>query len=315
MTEAQLRAFVAVAETGSFADAASRLHMTQSGVSRAVATLENELGGVLLHRGPGHTRVTALGEQALTRSRTILRETAEMRQGVDGVTRGRVRLGSMPSVSATLLPRLLARLEQRHPAVEVAVVDGHDDELVDWVREGIVDLAVVAGDHAGLEQQLLFRDEFLAVLPRTHPLAAAPAVPRAAFAESPFILTRAGCERLVLELLTAGGVRPAIAHEVSEPAAILAMVSEGLGVSIMPRLAARRPPRSVVLLPLDPPAERRISLATPNGTSPSPAVDAFRAEAAAWSSDHTRPRGKPATDALPAAADAATSSGSVRPMR
>jgi DNA-binding transcriptional LysR family regulator len=278
MTEAQLRAFVTVAETGSFADAARQLHMTQSGVSRAVATLENELGGVLLHRGPGRTRLTALGEPALTRSRTILRETAEMRQGIDGVARGRVRLGSMPSVSATLLPPLLSRLEQRHPAVEVAIVDGHDDELVDWVRDGIVDIAVVAGEHTGLEQQLLFRDEFLAVLPRTHPLAAAPTVSRAAFADLPFILTRAGCERRVLELLASSGIRPSVAHEVSEPSAILAMVSEGIGVSIMPSLAARRPPRSVVLLPLDPPAERRLSLATLTGASPSPAVDAFRAE-------------------------------------
>jgi DNA-binding transcriptional LysR family regulator len=288
MTEAQLRAFVAVAETGSFDAAARRLHMTQSGVSRAVATLENELGGVLLHRATGRTRLTALGEEALTRSRTILRETAAMRQGVDGVARGRVRLGSMPSVSVTLLPRLLSRLEDRLPAVEVAVVDGHDDELVGWVRDGIVDIAVVAGEHAGLEQQLLFRDEFLAVLSRRHPLAAAPAVSRAAFAEIPFILTRAGCERLVLELLATSGVRPTIAHEVSEPSAILAMVSEGIGVSIMPSLAARRPPRSVVLLPLDPPAERRLSLATPIGSSPSPAVDAFRAEAVAWSAAHAR---------------------------
>jgi DNA-binding transcriptional LysR family regulator len=284
MTEAQLRAFVAVAETGSFADAASRLHMTQSGVSRAVATLEDQLGGVLLHRGPGRTRVTALGEQALIHCRTILREAAEMRLGIDGVTRGRVLLGSMPSVSATLLPRLLARLEQRHPELEVAVVDGHDDELLDWVRDGTVDLAVVAGEHAGLEQQLLFRDEFLAVVTRTHPLAAAPSVSRAAFAELPFILTRGGCERLVLQLLATSGVRPAIAHEVSEPSAILAMVSEGLGVSIMPSLAARRSPRSVVLLPLDPPAERRLSIATPKGGSSSPAMDAFRAEVAAWSS-------------------------------
>ena len=288
MTEAQLRAFVAVAETGSFADAARRLHMTQPGVSRAVATLEKELGGVLLHRGRGRTRLTAFGDEALTRSRIILHESEAIRQSTDGVARGRVRLGSMPSVSATLLPRLLTHLDHRHPAVEVAVVDGHDDELVAWVRDGTVDVGVVAGHHQGLGQRPLFRDEFLAVLPRNHPLARAPAVTRSAFAEMPFILTRAGCERLVLELLATASVRPTVGHEVSEPSAILAMVSEGIGVSIMPGLAARCPPRSVVLLPLDPPAERLLSLATPGGRSLSPAAEAFLAEAVAWAASHAR---------------------------
>lgn len=284
MTEAQLRAFVAVAEAGSFGGAALRLHITQSGISRAVATLEAELGGALLQRGRGRARLTALGEQALARGRAILHEADALRQEVDGLSRGRVRLGSMPSVSAALLPSLLAHLERRHPALEVAVVDGHDDELVAWVRDGTVDVAVVAGDHAGLEQQPLFVDELLAVLPREHPLAGDPAaVPLSTFAQAPFILTRAGCERLVLDLLADAGVRPAIAHEVTEPSAILAMVGERLGVSIMPGLATRRPPRSVALLPLDPPAERRLSLAAPAGSPPAPALDAFRAEAAAWS--------------------------------
>jgi DNA-binding transcriptional LysR family regulator len=278
MTEAQLRALVAVVETGSFRAAATRLHMSQPGVSRAVRALEDELGQPLLTRGRGSVEPTELGERVLRRSRAVLAETEAMRQepaDLQGVFHGRIRLGSMPSVSATLLPRLLARFDRRHPGVEVAVIDGHDDELVEWVRAETVDVAVVAGNHEGLELTPLYSDEFLAVIPRSHVLAEQEAVARRDFADHPFILTRAGCERLVLEALREAGVVPPISHEVTEGSSILAMVAEGLGVSIMPALAARRPPRSVALRPLLPAAVRQLSLATLAARTTSPAVRAL----------------------------------------
>ena len=106
MTEAQLRAFVAVAESGSFKEAARRLHMSQPGVSRALNALEQELGGVLVARGHGQVSLTTLGERALVRSRALLSEAEAMRQDrdeLDGIASGHVRLGSMPSVSSTIL--------------------------------------------------------------------------------------------------------------------------------------------------------------------------------------------------------------------
>jgi len=276
MTEAQLRAFVAVAESGSFGEAARRLHMSQPGVSRAVSALERELGGALFER-PG-AELTALGERSLSRARTILAEADALRQehaDERGEVRGHVRLGSMPSVSALFSP-LLAKLARRHPELSVAIIEGHDDELVQWVRDGVVDVAVVAGEPAGLELQPLLVDALLAVVPAAHPLAAGP-VARSAFAGEPFILTRAGCERIVLDTLAAAGVVPDVRYEVTEASSILAMVGEGLGLSIMPRLAAAAPPATVALLELDPPGERRLALATARR---SPAVRAFLQAAA-----------------------------------
>jgi len=281
MTEAQLRAFVAVAETGGFR-AAARLHMTQPGVSRAVRALEDELGTELLHRRRGRVALTAFGERALARSRALLREAEAMRQERDeltGVATGHVRLGSMPSVSSTILPPLLAALEHRHPALSVTVLEGHDDELVKWVGEGIVEIAVVAGDHDQLVLQPLVTDELLAVLPAAHPLATRQTVRPRDLAAEPFILTRAGCERLVLGALAMQSVTPNVRYEVSEASSILALVGEGLGVSVMPGLAAHRPPREVVLRPLNPRTERRLSLAILASASPSPAVRAFLASA------------------------------------
>jgi DNA-binding transcriptional LysR family regulator len=261
MTEAQLRAFVAVAEAGGFGEAARRLHMSQPGVSRAIRALEAELGGALFVRTRGAAVLTTLGERALVRSRAVLSETDAMRQERDearGITSGHVRLGSMPSVSAALLPRLLSRLERRHPALSVTV---------------------------------LATDELLAVVPAGHPLASRAAVRARDLAGEPFILTRAGCERLVLAALAARGVAPNVSHEVSEASSILAMVGEGLGVSVMPGLAVGSPPPSVAALPLAPRAERRLSLAPATGHTPTPAVRAFLAATAEHSAARALPSG------------------------
>jgi DNA-binding transcriptional LysR family regulator len=282
MTEAQLRAFVTVAECGGFGEAARRLHMSQPGVSRAIRALEIELGGDLFLRGRGVAVLTTLGERALARSHAILGEVDGMRHErdeVQGIATGHVRLGSMPSVTATILPPLLSRLERRHPALSVTVLDGHDDELVAWVRAGTVDIAVVAGEHNGLELQPLVTDELLAVIPAAHRLAAHATVRARDLVHEPFILTRAGCERLVLAALGAQGVAPDVRHEVSEASSILAMVGEGLGVSVMPGLAAISPPETVALRVLKPRAERRLSLAVAPNHAPSPAMRAFLAAA------------------------------------
>jgi DNA-binding transcriptional LysR family regulator len=296
MTESQVRAFIAVAECGSFGEASRRLHLSQPGVSRAVQSLEGELGAPLLVRGRGFVSLTPLGERALVRGRTIVAEADAMRQELDeqrGIASGRVRLGSMPSVSAAVLPGLLAQLERRHPALTVTVLDGHDDELVAWARDGMVDLAVVAAEHAALEQQPLLTDEFFAVLPADHALAERPSVDPRALADEPFILTQAGCEGLVLSALAAAGVVPNVRYQVTEASSILAMVDEGLGVSIMPGLAAQDRPSSVVLRPLRPRAERRLSLAYAPRQALSPACNAFLTEAAAW----TTRRGQSASQA------------------
>jgi DNA-binding transcriptional LysR family regulator len=282
MIETQLRAFVAVTDCGGFASAARELHMSQPGVSRAVRGLEVELGGELFVRAHGRVELTSLGERVLVRTRAILAEADAMRQERHaslGVTRGRVRLGSMPSVSATILPALLSHLERQHPALVVTTIDGHDEELVSWLRAGIVDVAVVAGDPAGLTIQPLITDTLLAVLPVAHPLAGRETVEAPDLAGQPFILTKAGCEGLILAALASRGVVPDVKYEVSEASSILAMVSEGLGVSVMPGLAAQSSPPDVVLRPLRPNAWRQLGLAITPAHAPSPAAQAFLAEA------------------------------------
>src|SRR5215217_4063619 len=263
MTEAQLRVLVAVADTGGFSPAATRLSMSQPGVSRAVAALEAELGTALLIRRNGRAAPTSAGERVLLHAREVLARTEAIRQEAaagSGDYAGRVRLGSFASVSAQLLPGILATLRRRHPGVEVALFEGHDEEVLGWVRERAVDVGVVSREAPDLD---------------VRPLAAQPHATLEQLAAEPFVLSRGGCERLILDAFTAAGHAPQIAFEVHEVSTIVAMVAEGLGVGLVPELSAVGAPSRVALRPLSPRVERRLGLAVPSLADAPPAVRAL----------------------------------------
>ncbi|HTE64129.1 MAG TPA: LysR family transcriptional regulator [Solirubrobacteraceae bacterium] len=278
MTEAQLRVLVAVADAGGFSPAATRLSMSQPGVSRAVAALEAELGTALLIRRNGRTAPTPAGERVLLHAREVLARTEAIRQeaaGGGGDCSGRVRLGSFASVTAQLLPGLLATLRVRHPGVEVALFEGHDEEVIRWVRERAIDVGVVSRAAPDLHLRPLAADQLVAALPADHPLAVRPHATLEELAAEPFVLSRGGCERLILDTFSAAGHAPRVAFEVQEVSTILAMVAEGLGVSIVPELSALAVPPRVALRPLAPPVERRLALAVPSLADAPPAVRAL----------------------------------------
>lgn len=269
---------VTVADTGGFSPAAARLSMSQPGVSRAVAALEAELGTALLIRRNGRTAPTPAGERVLLHAREVLARTEAIRQEAaagSGDCCGRVRLGSFASVSAQLLPGILATLRVRHPGVEVALFEGHDEEVVRWVRERAVDVGVISRDAPDLDVRPLATDRFLAVLPAAHALAARSHIALEQLAAEPFVLSRGGCEQMILEAFTAAGLALRVAFEVHEVSTILAMVAEGLGVSVVPALSAVAVPPRVALRPLRPAVERRLALAVPSLDDAPPGVRAL----------------------------------------
>lgn len=276
MTEAQLRVLVTVAATGGFSPAADQLSMSQPGVSRAVAALEAELGTALLLRRNGRTTPTPAGERVLRHAREMLARAEAIRQEAaaagGGAATGRVRLGSFASVSARLLPGILATLRVRHPGVEVTLFEGHDEEVLGWVRERAVDVGVVSRDAPDLDLQPLACDQLMAILPADHRLAAEPAATLEALADEPFVLSRGGCERLIVEAFAAAGLAPRVAFEVQDVSTIVAMTAEGLGVSVVPQLAAGATPPGVAVRPLVPRIDRKLALAVRTLAEAPPAV-------------------------------------------
>jgi DNA-binding transcriptional LysR family regulator len=274
-----LAVFCEVVRRGSFTGAAAARHYTQSGVSRRVAALERASGGALFVRQARGVRLTPAGvalhrhaEAVLARLDAAADEVAALRRGAGG----RVRLGCFATASAGLVPAAVRAQRDRSPHVEVTVREGLTPALVDGVRSGALDLAVVSDyptgtlDASGLRLVPLGEDPLLVALSRDHPLAGGP--PReplalAALAGERWVEAgRHGDDTMLVAACRRAGFTPRVEGGVASWAGKLGFVAAGLAVTLVPRLAAGegavRP--DVVLRPLrdDLPA-RRIHVALP----------------------------------------------------
>jgi DNA-binding transcriptional LysR family regulator len=268
----QLRAFLSVLEEGGFTAAAHKLGLTQSGVSQAVAALEESLGVVLLLRNRGRVAPTAAGAAIQADARSALEAIERVRhraQALTGLQSGRVRVGSVASAAARLLPPIVKNFGARYPGIEVVLIEGTDGEVRDWVTGGAVDIGLTAElpkDHDAIP---VAEDDFLAIMPRRHRLAQRKQVSPAELAEESFVMPNSGSESDIRAIFADHGVSPKVAFSVRDPAALLAMVREGVGVSIVPELIVPAGERRLAAIPLDPPARRRLcAVGSRNGLSP-----------------------------------------------
>jgi DNA-binding transcriptional LysR family regulator len=277
MTLTQMRVLDAVARHGHVTRAAEELMVTQPAVSHALRSLEKELGTKLVSRTPDGVALTSAGQVAARRAAAILNQVEGLHQEL-AVAAGRhvgtLRVGAFPSVTARLLPPIISSFRKAYPGVTLALLEGSDGELLDWIRTGAVDVATVTARKEGLQTTRLARDRMLALVPRQHPLAGRTAIALAEIGRDPFILSTGGCEPLIREIARRAGVSLRCHYEVRDSASILAMVREGLGVSLMPELAISRP-TDVVAIDLDPGEHRDVFLAVPADAEPLPTALAF----------------------------------------
>jgi DNA-binding transcriptional LysR family regulator len=279
VTEAQLKVLLAVADTGGFSLASQRLAMSQPSVSRAVATLEEELGVQLLIRRRGAVSLTNVGVAVALHARGVLSHAEAIRQEAGQVTgsyAGHLRIGSLPSLSAELITPILARFHERHPGAEVELYEAPDEDVLHRIRSRSIDVGLVARAPADLDVTHLRDTELLAVVPAAHPAAESEAVPLAALEHDPFVLARNGFERVVEEHFAAEGRAPRIEFDVSETSSAVAIVAAGLGVTVVPDLLLGDAVNgTVAALPLDPPVVLPLGLAVRPGNDAAPAVAAF----------------------------------------
>jgi len=276
MNLAQLRAFSGVARAGSVSDAAVDLGLTQSAVSHALASLERELGARLVVRDRAGCALTGLGTRVLPDAEEALRRAdriAELAAAESGLREGRVRVGVIASAAGVLMP-LIAWFRRRYPGIAVAVFEGPDPEVSDWIDQRTVDLGVVTGARPGLETVPLAHDEMLAVLPAGHRLETRGEVAVRDLAADPFLVSAGGCEPAIRQVHERHEVPFAPASRVTDMATLLAMVREGLGVSIVPSLSLAGAPGGVAAVPLRPRVPRALLLAA-RDTGLSPAARAL----------------------------------------
>ena len=283
-----IKKYAVIAQTvdsASLTGAAEELGLTQSGVSHIIASAEAELGLPLLKRTRTGARLTPEGERLIPHIRSIveaerrLREEAErMRSQLSGV----IRIGTYTSVATHWLPGMMMDFQREHPQVEFRLLSGdyHDVEL--WLADGSIDLAFAALPlREGLRSVALYEDPLLAVLPSGHPLCRGSVCRTSELVHESFIALPENSNHDMRRALSAAGLHAAARFCTKDDYAVIAMVRQGLGVSIMPSLLLRGNNDGVELRPLEPPAMRTIALAYASA-SPGPASETFAEFAAEW---------------------------------
>jgi DNA-binding transcriptional LysR family regulator len=243
----QLKAFVAIAEAGTFTAGAVRVHVTQAAISMQIRQLEIETGAQLFVRAPRRVILTEAGEKLLERARTILREhdaAVDELAALTGAHRGRLRIGSASAgVSGDPLPQILKELRKAHAGVEASVASGTSAELVRQVLSGDLDVAFVSlpVEARGIQTEVLSEDYLVAIASPRHKLAKQKVVSAFTLAGEKLILGERGgnTRRLIDQFFAQAGVTPKIAMELSRLAAIKRMVEADMGVGIVPLQSVR----------------------------------------------------------------------------
>lgn len=301
----QLRALAAVADCGNFGEAAWQLGLTQPSVSHAIATLEEELGVVLVTRGRHGAHLTSAGQQILEPVQQILSlvddvvQRAGQHRGLDG---GEVRIATFRSAAAHLLPKLVAQFQAQFPAIEVTITEHYDYTYVEQeVREGKADIGITflptASEFESIE---MLREQYVAVLPSSF-VVEADGHEKADTADAKMIESDAislsttnnltwdqinhlplilypddnSCYMDVQRFFRQAGYTLKPRHQFRETSTILNMVAQGLGVAILPQLSAYGLPDGVRVAQLPDRLERIVGAIIRLDALHPPAIFAF----------------------------------------
>ncbi|QSB06824.1 LysR substrate-binding domain-containing protein [Natronoglycomyces albus] len=280
----QLIAFLAVAKTRHFTQAAQDVGVSQPSLSKQIQSLETALGAKIFTRSRGRIELTDVGQALLTHARRITGAVDAARADVDdvlAVRSGRLRLGATPSLCAWLIAPLLARYLERHPHVNVAIIEDGSESLTDRLSAGEVDLVFTTARPESAEplivQPLLTEALVVASAASQPPLSAQEFIGLTQLREQQFILPATGYDlrSLTLAACKQAGFTPRIAVDGGATDAVIGLVEAGLGVALLPAMiAATRPElRSTPLAP--PGAARTISLTQRGDITPTNAAAAF----------------------------------------
>lgn len=238
----QLQYFVAAAETGSVTAAAAKIHLTQSAVSTALADLEDSLGVQLFLRHARGLRLTQAGRQVLADARRLLSFMQELRDSALAVQTslsGSLTVGCYSTLAAVPLPRIIADFVAHHPDVDLNFVEGSDEFLLDQLRTGDCDLALMyEEDEVALAKDLvlteLYRAEPYVLVHAEHPLAKQEAIELADLAGEPMVLfdLPPGASYF-LGLFKDEGTNPDVRYRTTNFEMVRSLVAQGLGYSVL----------------------------------------------------------------------------------
>lgn len=272
-------AFVKAVEYGSFTKAAEALSYTQSGISRMIGDLEEEWGVSLLERGRAGVSLTSDGLKLLPMLQRICNEQKMLMTLVDNLhdmQAGMIRIGTFSSVATHWLPNMIKRFRQDYPKIEFELLLGDYIEIESWIQDGRVDFGFLRlPTNIELETVPLEKDRLLVVLPENHPFADCSKFPMKELEKNPFMLLEKGSKEEISAIFERNHLTPQVYFTTFDDYAIMSMVENGLGISILPELILQRIPYHIVTKELEEPAHRSIGIAMRNQKSLSLAARCF----------------------------------------
>jgi DNA-binding transcriptional LysR family regulator len=282
----RLRTLRELADRGTIAATADALHLTPSAVSQQLAVLEREVGQPLLEPNGRTVKLTPAATAVLGHADTLFSEVERMDAtlaALAGGAVGTVRVGAFSTAIRGLVVPAVAALRETSPGLELVIRDVEAPEVFDAIARGDLDVGI-SMEHSGAPGRdderfarfALIRDVLDVALPADHPLAGDDAA-LSDLAQDPWIAPPVGwsCEDVIRVSCSAAGFTPKVAHRSHDWTAIMAMVSAGLGVAVVPRLAQDAPPPGVVIRRLrGEPAARHLFLVCRRGAESHPAVGA-----------------------------------------
>jgi DNA-binding transcriptional LysR family regulator len=280
VTLTQLRALVAIAQHGSYSQAALETMQSQSTLSHAINELEKSFGAKLFERGRQGAKLTSLGQRTLEHAQNAIEASSAFEQEI-AITKNNlsahIRIMSIRSAATHILPPIISGFTLRFPKITFEFFDEGDNDhpISDALREGRADIGILETpfQNDGLLEFEIATDEYLLLerdnpKGRTHPT-------WASVSDKPFILCVGGCNKRIRQHWEThvGPLEPTL--RIHEDSVILGMVAQGLGISVLPRLAIEPLPLGVRATPLPTPLERRISLAVTRRQLKTPAIREF----------------------------------------
>jgi LysR family carnitine catabolism transcriptional activator len=237
----QIVVFTTVARTGSFAEAAIQLHLSQPALSVTMKNLEQSLGGKLLARTTRSVTLTPEGKAFYPVARRLLSEWEQSMQDVRNhfaLGRGKLDIAAMPTYTTNFLPKILAEFHSQYPNIHITVHDVIAENVVQMVREERSELGITFApeDAPDLHFQPLYQDRFVAILPFKHPLLEKQTLKWIDLLAYPHLSLQrpAGTRKLIDQALQEKGLLLTPAFESHQLVSIGRMVNEGLGLSVVP---------------------------------------------------------------------------------
>lgn len=273
----KLKALKVIVETGSITRAAERLGYSQPGLTGMLNRLEQEIGYPVLQRGSGGVSLTEAGEALMPHVERILRDSRALEQAIADhrpEERHILRIGSYTSISRNWLPQVLKGFGTEFPDVELTVKDGSCMDIEQWLMEGTIDVGLLSNCFsAPLEFLPLLQDPYYAVLPPEE--RPGETFDISAFNGRTFFVPSNGVDTEVLRILERSGVTPRFSLIATEDSAVIKMVEQGLGCSLLSELILRGSTDHVSLVPVDPPAFREVGAAVRSLKKAGPVLRSF----------------------------------------